>query len=274
MKPPALQKEDLAKVLILKIYVPCKKRGEKRKTKPGFTILIYLFLANEVDCQALISNKEMLLLPKPPLQMRSINSFIVPAVFCLLESQLGLKHTRQCFVSLVEPLAGWRQLFPEMTTQSWQTPPASHPATSKATRSTVKSRKWATETWRLWRWSSRETHVRMNSIARWRWRWRSLTKQWLNHHVLLLPKIWPGARAVPRLLPVPTVHDRRAAETPCHQDWCIMNGRGTNRLLNKFLLGLPKSLWCGAIAQTWSHFAGDFSQPLQRRPQGENYWGK
>lgn len=67
-------------------------------------------------------------------------------------------------------------------------------------------------------------HVILNSILHThtytRWHWRGLTKQWLNHHVSLLPKIWLGAQYVPRLFHMPTaaVHDCRATESPCHRD--------------------------------------------------------
>lgn len=60
------ERQHLAKISSLKYRFSCRKgRETEKKEKQALQYLfIYLFLANEVLCQALISDKEICLLPK------------------------------------------------------------------------------------------------------------------------------------------------------------------------------------------------------------------
>lgn len=92
---------SFGKALILKIYVPCKKTGD------WFRIFIYLFLANKVDCQALISNKDILLSPKHSAKCGAFIYSLSRSLrqCCLLNVNLNLDTWAIICIAL-EPLAG------------------------------------------------------------------------------------------------------------------------------------------------------------------------
>lgn len=112
------------------------------------------------------------------------------------ESQLGLQHIGNVLYRFSNLWQGDDNFtFSEITTQSWQR--LLRPTHNVETNTLGGEKLEVSDTnWRL------GGRAPVKSMRGWtpsytRWRWRGLTKQWLNHHVLLLPKIWPGARAVP-----------------------------------------------------------------------------
>lgn len=202
--------------LILKIYVPCKK------TKPGFTILIYLFSCQWGGLPSIDFKQRSFAPAKARGQARSINSFIVPPSKSFAESQLGLKRIGDVSYHFSETSGGVTtiSLFPETTTENLTTPSSVSPTTSET--NTFDRGKAGSERQKPGGsevelpWNPREDELHCAHALTLTRPDKPMTK---SSRVAASQNLaWRPSRPPTPPPPVPAVHDCRATETPCHRD--------------------------------------------------------
>lgn len=184
------------------------------------------------NCQALISNKEVLLLPKPAAKRGALIHSLSRRRCRLLNLNSDSNASAMFRITFPKPLAGWRR-FHFFQKQRRKTDNALLRLTRNVETNTFDGEKLEVSdrnpTAR--RSSCREIHVRMNSHCA-----HALTLTRPDKPMTKSSRVAASQNLAWRPSRPPTPPRARRARLPCNRDsvspgWCIMNGGGMNRRL-------------------------------------------